>query len=106
MIVEELDDRARPPVRDDQRERVGLGRARVDEVHARAVDLGEEVVERVERRLGSPPVVLVAPVRDELDEIAAVGAVVPPGVGKLLREARAGEAFAEVDEIGFGDVDR
>ena len=48
MIVEELDDRARPPVRDDQRERVGLGRRRVEEVHARAVDLGEEVVERVE----------------------------------------------------------
>ena len=45
MIVEELDDRARPPVGDDQRERVGLGRPRVEEVHPRAVDLGEEVVE-------------------------------------------------------------
>ena len=64
MIVEELDDRAGPAVGDDQRQRVGFGRARVDEVHARAVDLGDEVVERVEPRLGAPPVVLVAPVRD------------------------------------------
>ena len=85
--------------------RVGLGRAGVDEVHPRAVDLGEIVVERVERRLRAAPVVLVAPVRDELDEVAALGAVVPSRVGKLLREARAGESFAQVVEVGIGDLD-
>ena len=90
--LQELDHRAGPAVGDDQRERVGLGRAGVDEVHARPVDLGEEVVEGVEHRLGAAPVVLVAPVRDELGEVPALGAVVPARVGELLREPGARRA--------------
>ena len=41
--VEELDHRARPTVRDDQRQRVGVRRPRVDEVEVLAVDLGLEL---------------------------------------------------------------
>jgi hypothetical protein len=78
----------------------------VDEVHARAVDFGDVVVEGVEHRLGAPPVVLVAPVLDELREVAALGAVVPSCVGQLLRQARACEPYAEVVEVGVGDRDR
>ena len=77
----------------------------MDEVHPRAVDLGDEVVEGVEHRLGAPPVVLVAPVLDELGEVAALGAVVPPGVGQLLREAGARQPLAQVVEVGVGDRD-
>ena len=36
-----LDDRARPPVRDDQRQRVLMLRADVDEVDVQPVDLGD-----------------------------------------------------------------
>jgi hypothetical protein len=38
-----LDDRPRPPVRDDQRQRVLVLRTDVDEVDVQPVDLGEEV---------------------------------------------------------------
>ena len=103
--VEELDERARPAVREDERERVGLGRARVEEVHAGAVDLGEEVVELVEARLASAPVVVVAPVGDELLQVAALGAVVPARVGDLLREAGAPSRSRRSSRTRVGDVD-
>ena len=38
-----LDDRAGPPVRDDQRQRAGVRGADVDEMDVEAVDLGDEV---------------------------------------------------------------
>ena len=103
--VEELDNRSRPSVRDDQRERVGLGRTRVEEVHARAVDLGEEVVERVEPRLGPSPVVLVAPVREQLGEVAELHAVVPAGVGDLFGQTCPHQPFVEVVEGTLGNLD-
>ena len=58
----ELDDRAGPAVGDHQRHRVGVRRALVDEVDVDPVDLGDELVEAVERRLARAPVVLVDPV--------------------------------------------
>ena len=41
--VEVLEHAHRPAMRADQRQRVGLGRAHVQEVHALAVDLGDEL---------------------------------------------------------------
>ena len=38
-----LDDRTRPAVRDDQRQRIFVLRADVDEVDVQAVDLGDEI---------------------------------------------------------------
>ena len=46
--VEHLDDRARPAVRDDQRQRVRVRRPDMDEVDVEAVDLGQELRERVQ----------------------------------------------------------
>jgi hypothetical protein len=46
-----LDDRAGPAVGDDQRERVLMLRADVDEVDVEAVDLGHELRQRVQLRL-------------------------------------------------------
>ena len=43
-----LDDRAGPAVRDDQRERVLVPRADVDEVDVQPVDLGQEVRQSVQ----------------------------------------------------------
>ena len=55
--LQELDDRSRPAVGHHQRQRVGLRRAHVEEVDAEAVDRRAELRERVELRLGPPPVV-------------------------------------------------
>src|SRR5699024_9731648 len=59
-----------------------------------------------EHGLGAAPVVLVAPVRDELGEVSALGPVVPARVGKLLRESRARQTRVQVLEVGIGDRDR
>ncbi len=72
----ELDDRARPAVRDDQRQRVLAGRADVQEVDVQAVDLGAELREAVQPGLGRPPVVAVQPV---LAQFAGVRPAERPG---------------------------
>jgi hypothetical protein len=53
-----LDDRARPPVRDDQRQRVLVLRADVNEMNVQPIDLGQEVRQRVQFRLALAPVVV------------------------------------------------
>ena len=60
--VEELDDRAGPAVGDDERHRVGFGRAGVDEVDVEVVDARRELRPHVHPFLGGAEVVLVAPV--------------------------------------------
>ena len=90
--VEELDDRARPPVADDQRERVRLGRAHVQEVDALTVDLGDEVLERVEARLDGTPVEVVAPVRHAAPAGTELRSRLPPRSRDLVRKARAAPA--------------
>ena len=59
--LEELDDRAGPAVRHDQRQRVLVRRLHVDEVDVHAVDLGHELRQRVQSRLARAPVVLASP---------------------------------------------
>jgi hypothetical protein len=60
--LEHLDDRAWPPVRDDQRQGVVVRRLRVDEVDVQPIDFGLELRERVQPRLAPSPVVIVQPV--------------------------------------------
>jgi len=61
-----LDDRARPPVRDDQRQRVLVLGADVDEMNVKPVDLGYEIRQGVQFRLALAPVVICPPVAGEL----------------------------------------
>ncbi len=103
--VEELDERTRPPVGEQQRERALDRRRGVEEVHAGAVDLGAEVVERVHARLPGGPVVVLGPVRDQLAQVLELGAVVPARAGDLGREAGRPQARPEVLEDGVVDVD-
>ena len=60
-----LDDRAGPPVRDDERQGVLMLGADMDEVNVQPVDLGHEVREGVELRLAVAPVVVGPPVAGE-----------------------------------------
>ena len=61
-----LDDRARPPVCDDQRQRVLLLGANVNVVEVKPIDLGDEVRQRVQLHLALAPVVVCPPVAGEL----------------------------------------
>ena len=53
-----LDDRARPAVRDDKRQRIFMLRANVNEVDVESIDLGDELRQGLELGLDLPPVVL------------------------------------------------
>jgi hypothetical protein len=102
--LEELRDRARPAVGDDQGQRRGLRRADVQKVDAGAVDGGQELGEPVEPCLVGAPVVAVAPVAGQLLEVAERHPVRPAGAGQLIGPAGPGQAVPEVVERGVGDV--
>ena len=67
-----LEERPRPAVADDERERVGPLALDVDEVDAEPVDLGAELRQRVQTPLLLPPVVAVAPVRGQLLHVGQI----------------------------------
>ena len=100
-----LDDRAGPSVRHDERQRVLVLRADVDEVNVDSVDLGQEHGERVQPRLHLAPVVGGAPVAHhllELPELRPLRSVVD---GLLIRPAGRGDAPAEISELRFRNID-
>ena len=68
MIFSLLDDRAGPPVRDDQRQRIFVLRTNVNEMNVLPVDLGQELRYRVELRLALAPVVIGRPVASPAPE--------------------------------------
>src|SRR5260221_13233929 len=53
-----LDDRAGPPVRDDERQRILMFRANVDEMNVEPIDLGHELREGFHLRLALAPIVI------------------------------------------------
>ena len=101
-----LDDRARPSVRDDERQRVFVVRANVDEMDVQAIDLGHEMRQGVQLLLALAPVVLVCPVaRERLHrrEGRPLRQIVD---GLLLGEARGDNARTQIIEIRLGDRPR
>src|SRR5207247_2361951 len=64
--LELFDDRAGPPVRDDDRQRIVVLRADVDEVDVHPVDLRDELRQGLESPFNLPPVVVRSPVAGEL----------------------------------------
>ncbi len=76
--LEELHDRARPAVGDDQRHRprraLDLGAGLADEMQALRADIDQVVGPTVDRLLTALPVVAMAPVVDQLVEEDGIGA--------------------------------
>ena len=103
--IHELGERARIPVRDDQRQRVRLGRTDVQEVDRLAVDRGGELREPVERRLVLPPVVLGSPILGQVLQVPERHAPAPPGVGRLVGPTGAGEPLLEIVDVPLGNFD-
>ena len=99
---QQLDDRAGPAVRDDDRQRVLVIRADVDEVDVEAVDLGHEVRQRLQSLLAFAPVVRGGPVAREflhhlqLHALGVVGDRLPVGPSGVL------DARAQVTEFRPG----
>jgi hypothetical protein len=102
---EQLDNRAGPAVRDDQRQRVLVPRLGVDEVDAEAVDLGRELRQRVQFRLAVAPVVAAAPVRNQVLDRRQLHTLRPICDGLLAGSARGRDTPLEVGQVFVRHVD-
>ena len=99
-----LDDRAGPPVRDDEWQRRVVVRANMDEMNVEPVDLGQELRQRVQLCLAPPPVVLCRPIIGEClhrGEVHALGIVCD---GLPLRQSCRGYAPAQVGQFRLRDI--
>ena len=103
--LEQLEHRAGPTMRHDQRQGVRVTRADVDEVNVEPVDLGHELRERVQLRFCLSPVVLGAPVADELLQFRELYALRPVIDRLPVRPSRRSNASAEIHELLFRNVD-
>jgi hypothetical protein len=100
-----LDDRARPPVVHDERQRILVVRTNMDEVNAQSVDLGDELWQGVQLLLALAPVVLCFPVARELLSHRERHALRLIRHGLLLGPARGRDPPAKVGELLLRDVD-
>ena len=82
-----------------------MARADVDEVNVEPVDLGHELRQGIELRLGLPPVVVRAPVAHELLKLRELHALRPVIDRLAVGPPRRGDAPAQVDELLLGNVD-
>ena len=101
-----LDGRARPAVGYDDRQRILMLRADMDEVDVEPVDLGHEVRQRVEPRFAPPPVIVRRPIARDLPhkrELHALGAVIDQ---LTFRPSRSLDATLEVGELVIGGAER
>ena len=103
--LEQLDDRAGPTVRHDQRQRVLVPRLHMDEVDVHPVDLGRELRQRVQPRLHAPEVVLVRPIVRERPCRRQLHALRPIGDELLAGPARRRDAPAEVVDLLLWNLD-
>ena len=103
--LEQLDDRARPAVRHDQRQRVLVCRLHVDEVDVQPVDLGLELRQRVQSRLAPAPVVFGRPVAGELLRRRQLHTLRPIGDEFLGRPASRIDAAAQFFDLALRNFD-
>ena len=99
--LEQFDDRARPAVRHDQRQRVLVCRLDMDEVDVQPVDLGLELRQRVQSRLAPAPVVLGRPVAREVLYRRQLHTLRPIGDQFPGRPARRIDAAAQLVDLAL-----
>ena len=93
-------------MRQDQWERVGNGRADVQEVDLEPVERRAELRQRVQPCLGSAPVVLLGPVSAQVLQVGERDALRPVCDGLPFWPSGSGEARLEVVQVSLGDRDR
>ena len=94
----ELDDRARPTVRDHQWACLRMWRALMNEVNVDSVDRRDELVEAVQSRLAIAPVVRAAPVPAHVLDPGQGSALAPIVDGLCVGPPGLGETTAQVLE--------
>jgi hypothetical protein len=97
-----LDDRAGPPVGGDQRQRVLVPGAGVEEMKLQPVDLGDEVRQGVQLRPAPAPVVVCPPVARELLRHRQRHALEVIGDRLVLGQPGRVDAPAQLGELRFG----
>jgi hypothetical protein len=91
-------------VGDQQRKRIVVSSALVDEMDVETVDLGGEVVEPVQRGFACAPVVFTGPVIGQLTGVGERDALTPVVDAFRLRPSGAREPGVQVVKIGVGDL--
>ena len=95
----------RPPVGQDQWERIRFPRPAMDEMDVDAVDRGLELLKLVEPAFLVPPIKLVAPIVDELLQVRLIGPEHPPHPVGLVGHTGARQSVLEIHQYGVGHVD-
>ena len=103
--VEELGERTRPAVGEQQRRGVGPVGPDVQEMDALAVDLGDELRIAVEQCLLGAPVVPRAPVVGEVLQVVHRDPAAPAGRRAVARASGRVEPVMQVVHVGLRDVD-
>ena len=106
--LQELDDRTRPTVGENQGQGAVVGGRHMDEVDAEAVDVGRVLGEFVQARFARRPVVAVGPVRAQRPDVFERRALRPVAHRLGLRPAGAGQPGPQIGKIrlGHGDLER
>ena len=90
---------------DDDRQGIRMTGADVDEVNVEPVDRRDELRQRIELRLHLPPVVVRAPVANELLQLGQLHALGSITDGLLVGPPRCQHALAKVGKRCVGNVD-
>src|SRR4029450_13487542 len=96
--LEVLDDRPRPAVGDDHRQRMLVTRTDVDEMNVDTIDGGFELRQAVERGFDLSPVVASTPIPNELLQSCQLHALRLISNGFLVRPPRSSDPPAKVME--------
>jgi len=102
----QLGERARPSVRQDQRNALPASRPLMNEVDVDAVEIGAELIGRVQLALLCEPVELVGPIRKQRFEVLKVSPLLPRHTWRLIRPARAADPRSEIRQHLCLDLDR
>src|SRR4029077_9593219 len=103
--LHELHNRPRPSVRENDRQRVPLRRAHVNEMNANPIDLGPVLREGVDASLKAAPVILVAPVGDKRLSLPEGDTLRPVADGFPLRPPRGRQSTLEIFQRGLRYMD-
>jgi hypothetical protein len=103
---QQLDERARPAVNQNQRNAVPVSGPLMDEVDVNAVELCAELSGRVQLALLCLPIELVGPIRKQLPKVLKVSPLLPSSAWCLFRPARLTNALSEVRQDLCLDLDR
>jgi hypothetical protein len=103
--VKELDDRAGPPVRDDEGDGALVVRPCVQEVHPLSRGVGDKRTYRVDLGLDGTPVIAVQPMVDQRLEERLIGAVIPSRSRDFGRPPRVAETMVKVVELSLVHIE-